>query len=297
MIAALLLLAQVAEARPLNLHVEVTPEPFTLGELVEWKIEVEHEPRDVYTLPPVEAPQLAFTGAPVTHRAEKDGHALTTFVLRFADLSTLEPKLPDVTLRVDGPEGPRQIGIRGRALRIRSLVKEEGEQTPEHAHHGPKPPVPVMVRSWLWLGLLLGLLAITGAVALYRFWRKKRLELLKIPAAPPLAPEDEAIRRLVGLREAARFGRPTIFAVSEIARAYLGARFQFDALDRTSEELLLELRGRKLARVDLAALEGELRWEDLVKFAKVEPTGEECAQAIERAIELVNLTRPRREAA
>lgn len=294
MIAALLLLAQLSAAKPLALRVEVTPEPFTLGEALTLRLEVEHDARDVYTLPEVKLEPLRLSGPAQVQRAPKGAHAQTTFVLRLVDVATLEPKLPDLTLRVDGPDGPRQVVVGGRPLRLRRLVAEEGAPDAAHAHHGPKPPVPVKVRSLLWLGLLASLAAAAAAVTGLRAFLKRRARGVELPRAAPLAPEDEAVQRLVALREEGRFSRQTIFAVSEIVRAFLGRRFAFDALDRTTGELLHDLRARAAPGLDLAGLERDLRWQDLVKFARVEPTDPEAREAIDRAIALVNRTRPPR---
>jgi hypothetical protein len=46
--------------------------------------------------------------------------------------------------------------------------------------------------------------------------------------------------------------------------------------------------------LDLAELTEELRWEELVKFAKLEPTAEECLRGISRAESMVRHTRPLR---
>src|SRR5919204_338236 len=89
-------------------------------------------------------------------------------------------------------------------------------------------------------------------------------------------------------------GRAAIFALSEIVRGYLGARLHFNALDLTSEEFVAELRRRRLIGLDLASLIEEVRWEDLVKFAKLEPTAEECARGIDLAESLIRHTRPLR---
>ena len=86
-------------------------------------------------------------------------------------------------------------------------------------------------------------------------------------------------------------GRAAIFRLSEIVRGYLGERLSFNALDLTSEEFLQALRERRLMGIDLAELTEEVRWEDLVKFAKLEPSGEECLRGISRAESMIRHTR------
>lgn len=86
-------------------------------------------------------------------------------------------------------------------------------------------------------------------------------------------------------------GRTAVFELSEIVRAYLGRRLRFDALDLTSEELLAELRRRRLLGLDLLEISDELSWQDLVKFARAEPSADDCERAIDRAASLVDRTR------
>ncbi len=302
MIAALVLVAAaLPEATPFALDVEVTPETITLGEHVAVHIAVEHDGHDVYSLDSFNPAPLAFAeGAPAprTRREElKGGRARTTFEFQVADYASLQPRLPDLTLSVNGPDGARQVSIRGRPLKLRSLVQEEAQGSPERAHHGPKPPVPLMVRSFLWAWLL-GALLLIGALLLVRKQLLKR-KLLTKSALPPQVPSDDlALGRLVDLRARSPWtrgeGRAAIFELSEIVRAYLGDRLQFNALDLTSEEYLAELRRRRLIGLDLAEHIEEVHWEDLVKFAKVEPTADECLRGIDRAESLIRHTRPLR---
>jgi hypothetical protein len=220
--------------------------------------------------------------------------ARTIFSFTLTDYRSIDPRLPDLTLHVIGPEGARQLIVRGRPLKLRSLVQEEGQGSAERAHHGPKPPVPVLVRSLLWLWLLLALLAVAAVVIVARrLWKRK-----KLPAeeeAAPLEPDEDALQRLAALRKSAPWeigeGRAAIFALSEIVRGYLGARLHFDALDMTSEEFLEALHRRRLIGLDLTELTEEVRWEDLVKFAKLEPAAEECLRAISRSESMIHHTR------
>jgi hypothetical protein len=280
--------------------VQVAPEEVSLGEHVLVRIAVDHDTRDVYALPGFDPAPLAVPQGeppPRVHREEVGGHARTVFELTLADYGTLTPRLPDLSLHVIGPDGERALTVRGRPLKFRSLVKEEGAPAADRAHHGPKPPVPVLVRSLLWLWLLLGLLGAAAAAIGFRHYRR-RLQQPEETLAPVVEPDDLALQQLAALREDSPWkrgeGRPAIFRLSEIVRGYLGARLQFNALDLTCEEFLAELRHRRLMGLDLRELEDELRWEDLVKFAKLEPSAEECVRGISRAEAMVHHTRPLR---
>ena len=292
--------AALPEASPLALDLQVAPEEVTLGEHVLVRVAIDHDPRDVYSLPGFDPAPLAIPqGAPPVkvHREESNGRARTVFELTLADYGTVEPRVPDLKFHVTGAEGERELTVRGRPLKFRSLVAEEQAPTPDQAHHGPKPPVPVLVRSFLWLWILLGLLTI-GALLTFRKFLTKRKLLPKEKELPKEEPDDLALRQLVALQADAPWkrgeGRLAIFRLSEIVRGYLGARLEFNALDLTSGEFLDLLHRRRLMGLDLAELEEEVRWEDLVKFAKLEPTEEECLRGVRRAESMVRHTRPLR---
>jgi hypothetical protein len=299
-LALLLAAGALPEASPLAIQVRADPEEVTLGEHIAVRIAVEHDARDVYALPSFDPAPLATPAgapAPASRREELgSGKARTTFELTLADYGTVEPRLPDLTLSVSGPDGARQAVIRGRPLKFRSLVQEEGQGSPERAHHGPKPPVAVYVPSLLWAWLLGGLLLAAALLVLWRRWRRSRAN--RPETAPEVPFDDVALARLGALRAHAPWirggGRAAIFTLSEIVRGYLGPRLQFNALDLTSEEFIAELRRRRLIGLDLAELIEEVRWEDLVKFAKVEPTAEECLRGVDRAELLIRHTRPLR---
>ena len=300
-LAFLLAAGALPEASPSALTLRAEPEEVTLGEHITVRISVEHDARDVYSLPAFDpAPLATPPGAPVPVSRREElggGKARTVIELTLADYGTVEPKLPDLTLAVSGPDGARQVSVRGKPLRFRSLVQEEGQGLPERAHHGPKPPVPAYVPSYLWAWLLAGLLLVAALAWLYRRWLKTRAARPR-PADPGTLYDEVALRRLAQLRTLAPWmrggGRPAIFTLSEIVRGYLGERLQFNALDLTSEEFIAELHRRRLIGLDLQDLIEEVRWEDLVKFAKLEPSAEECLRGLDRAESLIRHTRPLR---
>ncbi len=289
------LLLAAAAAHPGSLSVRLDRDQVTLGEPFIVTLRVEHPALDVYALPdPLSVEPLELRGAPGVSRAAHGERAETTFTLPLVNLKSVDPRLPAVVLRVDGPDGPRELVVPETPVKLRSLVAEERAPTPEQAHHGPKPPVPVVVRSWLWAGLLAGALLLTAALLAAREARLRRARRL-VPVPPPPTPEEEAMSRLLALKQRRPWerglGRAAVFELSEIVRTYLGRRLEFEALDLTTEELLAELRRRRVLGLDLAELSAELSWQDLVKFARAEPGPHECERAIDRAASLVDRTR------
>jgi hypothetical protein len=182
---------------------------------------------------------------------------------------------------------------------ITSLIANEPEpKLKENAG-----PVPVIQRDYLYAYIAGGLLAAGLGAALALFIRRRlRARAAHRPAPPPRPAHEVALERLDRL--GARLGtsddlRPFIFELSEIIREYLGARFAFDSLELTTEELVLRLRRRvpiqEMRGFVLGEVEGWLAGCDLVKFAKVSPSMAEARGALETGIRIVESSRPRPE--
>jgi len=182
---------------------------------------------------------------------------------------------------------------------ITSLIANEPEpKLKENAG-----PVPVIQRDYLYAYIAGGLAAAGLGAALALFIRRRlRARAAHRPAPPPRPAHEVALARLDRL--GARLGtsddlRPFIFELSEIIREYLGARFAFNSLELTTEELVLRLRRRvpiqEMRGFVLGEVEGWLAGCDLVKFAKVSPSMAEARGALETGIRIVESTRPRPE--
>src|SRR5206468_4769463 len=131
-----------------------------------------------------------------------------------------------------------------------SLIANE----PEPALKENAPPVRVLQRDLLLAYIAGGLVAAgLGALITFLVVRRLRARAADRPGPPPRPAHEIALERLdrlgaYGFIENAD-NRPFYFAVSEVIREYLGARFGFDSLELTTDELVAELRrsaGREL---------------------------------------------------
>ena len=75
-------------------------------------------------------------------------------------------------------------------------------------------------------------------------------------------------------------------------REYLGARFGFDGLESTTDETLAALRRVPHFGLPMPEVAAFLQDCDLVKFADVTPTLEECERAVIAAEKVVRATMP-----
>lgn len=167
----------------------------------------------------------------------------------------------------------------------------------------PKPPTePVSVvepdHTLLWLLGALGVAAIAAIATLLvsRWWSRR--EARRAPPPPPRPAWDIAREELAFLRRdrtrAVEEGRGDAWAdrLSDVVRAYLGARCGFDGLESTTDEVIARVerrRPRGLRMTDVVQLLGDL---DLVKFAKADLDDAHGAELLDAAEALVATTAP-----
>lgn len=144
-----------------------------------------------------------------------------------------------------------------------------------------------------------GLLALAAAAVMfwiYRVWRKKHPRKIPAAALPPLPPYEDALVKLRTLEQSALpsqgLGREFAFSLSEIMRAYIGARFEIDALEATTDELLQRAAALPLGAEQQAWLRSFTGDLDMVKYATGALAEVEAARQIEAAREFLHGTKP-----
>ena len=84
--------------------------------------------------------------------------------------------------------------------------------------------------------------------------------------------------------------------LTDLLRGYIEERFQVPALERTTDDLLHELRVSPLGSEQQKLLANMLRLADLVKFAKAQPAPQENEQMMSSALRFVRDTTPTEDA-
>ncbi|MBX3216165.1 MAG: hypothetical protein KF850_29270 [Labilithrix sp.] len=168
--------------------------------------------------------------------------------------------------------------------------------------------------GWAALGL------VVGAILALLVWRRLNQPKPTPPPPPPRPPWEVALEELdevrhAGLLEVERYGE-YFDRTSDALRRYLGARFGFDGLESTTDEILAALKKQAggFIRFDAPPALGAdglprpsfgpqpgiaiervasfLRECDLVKFANLTPTPEQCAKSIATGESIVRGTMP-----
>jgi hypothetical protein len=176
------------------------------------------------------------------------------------------------------------------------VVEDPTASTPD-AKPRPNPPPRVQREEWVQLERALGWgivgVAVGAMIAwlIYRWRKRPKRAPPPVPARPPW---EVALERLdevrhAGLLETRRFGE-FFDRVNDAVREYLGARFGFDGLESTTYETLSALRRIPNFALPLPEVAAFLQDCDLVKFADVTPTLEECERALVDAEKVVRTT-------
>jgi hypothetical protein len=222
-----------------------------------------------------------------------DGRVRREFVFKVAAYEPGEVAIPAVEVTYLAKTGEvRTAATTPIPIKIASLIANE----PEPALKDAATTVSVMEENRIPLYIGGGLLgAGVGALIMFFIARKLRARRGERPGPPPRPAHEIALERLdrlgaYGFLENAD-NRPFYFAVSEVIRDYLGARYGFDSLELTTDELIGELKRQAGRDMILGEIQGWLSACDLVKFAKVSPTAAEARGALESAIRIVTVTR------
>jgi hypothetical protein len=263
-----------------------------VGEDLELTIVVRHPPEGRYIVPP----DTAFSPFDVIEKVEEV-------------VSPVESRL---RIRLAAYRLPGQVEIPALQIqhqkegKVESLTTEPipveivTSLTPDVTEiHDIKEPldlaVPRDLRLLWWL-----LLALAAAVLAYLIYRKLRKEPegVKAPAwIPPLPPADveaEAALRRLREKDLIRKGELKAFytELSDVMKRYAGRRFEVPYLERTTSEVLSDLKPRKLAAETVSDLRAILEISDLVKFAKLMPEAAEAEASFALALAWVEKTRP-----
>lgn len=267
-----------------------------VGEAAKLTIEVDAPSSVQVTLP-----EQPFGGLEIADRAmrtEPNGDRVrTTYELQLLAFEEGKVEIPALTVRFVGPNGELdEAHTEPHTLSVSSLLANEPNAE-------PKPPTqPVTVThddytlAWVALALLaIALIAlVTLRVSRYMKQRQKPLP----PPPPPRPPWEVAFDKLHALARqkdallAEQRGEEFVDGVSDAVREYLGRRYGFDGLERTTGELLTTLERLRPDKLSLSGVSLLLEQCDLVKFAREKPEPEQCDDLFNGALGLVRSTIP-----
>ncbi len=158
---------------------------------------------------------------------------------------------------------------------------------------------PENIKSHFWLYLFIILLIAGAAVFAFFYYKKyfkKETEDIKIKKLEKIIPEDiEALEKIKKLQQKGYLEKNKFkifyFEISEIIRGYLHRRYDIYTLERTSYEIMIDIRKIVDDKNIQKLFNKFFRDSDMVKFAKYKPSINEIKGIVGRAIQLINITK------
>ncbi len=148
---------------------------------------------------------------------------------------------------------------------------------------------------WPWAAGLVALGLLVWAL-IYLLRRRKRKDMVLEPRKTSEPAHVYALRELDRLKEDRLWQNDQVKAyytrLSEILRTYLWMRYGIKTLERTTDEIMTSLSDTELAQQEAYdMLLGNLRFADLVKFARMQPSTTENEGALQQAYDFVHATK------
>lgn len=235
---------------------------------------------------------------PVLTRTETSDGATTKLQLPFVPLPPLpgrnEMILPGVPIAIRRASGQMMtICTAPHPIRVEDPIANEADPKVR-----PNPDARPQREEWtlakqvtIGAGIGIVLAVLVGALLLTYLRRPKAV---KLPPARP--PWEVALEELASVRESNLLlegKRDEYFdRVSDAVRKYLGARYGFDGLESTTDEMRDVLRRVRPIITRMTEITAFLEDCDLVKFARVEPAEKDCLLALTRGESIVHMTIP-----
>jgi hypothetical protein len=255
----------------------VEPEEATIGDVVTYTVTLSRSPDVSVQLPESMDPVQGLTGVEQGH-TEPDssaGRMIETRWFQFRADNVGTVVFPEVKILYPTKQGHDEARTKEIALNVKSVVPENMQDVLD-IKPLERPGVDRRIVFYVAAGLFL-----TALLAL-AFWLKLKKEsggqTVMPPPLPPGEEAEHALKRLeeMNLIEQGEFKR-YYFILSEIFRRYLERRFRVPAIERTSQEILMDLPSMKTDAEVQDYIRTFLLNSDLVKFAGSIPQRQEVA--------------------
>jgi hypothetical protein len=158
--------------------------------------------------------------------------------------------------------------------------------------------------NWKWyLGYIywgVGILALIALIIILTlYFNKRKQQVVTEPEKPKIPAHITALAALEKIKEEAiwKDGRVKEYysSISDTVRAYIEDRFSLNALESTTDEIMLAFRSQVVDQVSKEKLQQLLTLSDLVKFAKMFPVEYENSLTLQHAFDFVNGTKREEE--
>ena len=289
-------MALVAQTARPYADVAVTPTSITLGDPVTVAVTIEHPPDTRLIWPdPVELGPFEILVMTVTEPVVDNDHLVSTAELTVTTFELGELTLPSIAVEVvsdDETNAPLSLSTDPAVIAVMSVGRDEGGDIRDI-----KGPLTIPFRLVTLVPWAVGLLIVGGAVywLLRRFYfRPPTAVATSAPPPPPRPAAELAYESLLALELSGLLTRGEVktyhIRLSDIMRVYVEGRFNVQAMEMTTGEVLAGLRTTGTGSEVVGRFRQLLDRCDLVKFAKHRPARTDCHDLVGLGRGLVDVT-------
>jgi len=276
-----------------NLSAQLEPNTAKLGDILTLSVQSNHPPGQLIQPPalPKSLGTFEVYASTVLPVEVSNGVEIQRFQVALQNFTTGQQTLPGLTFSYQGADKkPREL--KTPELKVTIEMVPAGPKDKGGDIRGIKGVIGPFGISPMWWWLLVFALVV-GAAA---YWSHRRRAQQGPPPEPPVPPDITALATLQELLASGWIEEGKIkefyIAVSDAVRTYIEAGFKCPALERTTAELMRDLRARNLFASDQRLILKQLLEEcDLVKFAKFRPEAGESVKIHALAVSFVEKTR------
>jgi hypothetical protein len=305
--AALLSSAFPASPPEVKVDIQATPQKATVGDPISIRLDISL-PQSYQVILPKLGEQfgdfsiLDFPPGKIMTAGQDGDQSVSQYQAQItvALFKTGEFEFPPIQVTLRGADGSEsQVSSQPVKISIQSVLTEQDQDLKQLKKQAE---IQEPVRWVMWLSIAC-LIIILAALAVW-LWQRRRQPKLQ-PASQPdtdlIALAESDLRDLIrrGMLEEG-LTKQFYVSLSDIIKRILEAGFQIQTLEKTTSEILEEL---KLAGDDkrpgqaLDTIESVLTECDLVKFAKYIPSQPENNAAVESAFEILDLAKKMKQPA
>ncbi|MFK8044290.1 MAG: hypothetical protein AB8B72_02255 [Crocinitomicaceae bacterium] len=148
------------------------------------------------------------------------------------------------------------------------------------------------IDNWYWI-VIVGLLSLILILLYYFYSKRERQQVISLaPIIPAHIPALKKLKALADSRAWENEDKKGYYsAVTDTVRKYLEERFEIQALEETTIEIIRDLKYSDIVSKDKFFLEEILKQADMVKFAKYKPDNQDGETVLSKSIEFVERTK------